>query len=73
MSKDEKGDSFEVLQAFPKSIRVDLGGDLRRLQIGAVPMDSKPIKTDSRSRRSRALSTRSEQSVPDNVCDSKGH
>ena len=34
-----------MLQAFPKAIRLDLGGDLRRLQIGEMPMDSKPIRT----------------------------
>ena len=39
MGKDEKdivwlGDSLSVLQAFPKSVRIDLGSDLRRLQIG---------------------------------------
>ncbi|MGB5510132.1 MAG: hypothetical protein WBM87_00315 [Woeseiaceae bacterium] len=36
MSKDEKdivwlGDSLSVLQAFPKSVCIDLGSDLRRL------------------------------------------
>ena len=50
MSKDEKdvvwlGDSLDVLQAFPKAVRADLGGDLRRLQIGEVPLDSKPMRT----------------------------
>ncbi len=50
MSKEEKdvvwmGDSLEVLQAFPKAVRADLGSDLRRLQIGEMPLDSKPMKT----------------------------
>jgi len=50
VSKDEKdvvwlGDSLEVLQAFPKAVRADLGGDLRRLQIGEMPLDSKPMRT----------------------------
>ncbi len=50
MSKTEKdivwlGDSLDVLQAFPKTIRADLGGDLRRLQIGEMPLDAKPMKT----------------------------
>ena len=50
MSKDEKdvvwlGDSLDVLQAFPKAVRADLGGDLRRLQIGELPLDSKPMRT----------------------------
>lgn len=38
------GDSLSVLQQFPKSVRVDLGSDLRRLQIGELPRDSKPMK-----------------------------
>ncbi len=50
MSKDEKdvvwlGDSLDVLQAFPEAVRADLGGDLRRLQIGEMPLDSKPMRT----------------------------
>jgi phage-related protein len=36
------GDSLNVLQSFPKTVRADLGSDLRRLQIGERP---KPIKT----------------------------
>jgi len=50
MGTDEKdivwlGDSLSVLQAFPKSVRIDLGSDLRRLQIGELPKDFKPMKT----------------------------
>lgn len=50
MSETEKdivwmGDSLNVLQSFPKTVRADLGSDLRRLQIGERPLDSKPIKT----------------------------
>jgi len=50
MSKEEKdivwmGDSLDVLQAFPKTVRADLGGDLRRLQIGEMPLDSKLMRT----------------------------
>jgi phage-related protein len=50
MSKEEKdvvwmGDSLDVLQAFPKAVRADLGSNLRRLQIGEMPLDSKPMKT----------------------------
>lgn len=50
MGRDEKdivwlGDSLSVLQAFPKSVRIDLGSDLRRLQIGELPKDFKPMKT----------------------------
>lgn len=39
------GDSLSVLQQFPKSVRVDLGSDLRRLQIGEMPLDSKLVRT----------------------------
>ena len=39
------GDSLAVLQKFPKAVRIDLGSDLRRLQIGELPLDFKPIKT----------------------------
>ena len=39
------GDSLEVIQGFPKSARVQFGRDLRRLQIGETPLDSKPIRT----------------------------
>ena len=42
------GDSLEVLQGFPKTVRIDLGSDLRRIQIGEVPLDSKPMKTVGR-------------------------
>ncbi len=46
MGKDEKdivwlGDSLWVLQSFPKSVR----SDVRRLQIGELPKDFKPMKT----------------------------
>ena len=39
------GDSLEILRSFPRSVRIDLGSDLRRLQIGDLPLDSKPMKT----------------------------
>jgi phage-related protein len=39
------GDSLEVLRGFPASVRVALGSDLRRLQIGELPLDSKPMKS----------------------------
>ena len=50
MRKDAKivvwlGDSRAVLRSFPKLVREKLGGDLRRLQLGKVPLDSKPMKT----------------------------
>ena len=42
------GDSLKVLQSFPKTVRIDLGSDLRRLQIGEMPLNSKPMKTVGR-------------------------
>jgi len=38
------GDSLLLLQKFPKAVRIELGSDLRRLQIGELPLDSKPMK-----------------------------
>ena len=50
MPREEKnvvwmGNSLDALQAFPKAVRADLGADLRRLQIGEMPLDSKPMRT----------------------------
>ena len=39
------GNSLDVLQAFPKTVRADLGAYLRRLQIGEVALNSKPMRT----------------------------
>lgn len=66
MSKTEKdivwlGDSLEVLQSFPKTIRVDLGSDLRRLQIGEMPLDAKPMKTVGRGVRELRARDRNNQ------------
>lgn len=40
-----EGDSLEVLKEFPDDVKQDIGGDLRRLQIGEAPLDSKPMKS----------------------------
>ncbi|MEX2327138.1 MAG: type II toxin-antitoxin system RelE/ParE family toxin [Pseudomonadales bacterium] len=40
------GDSLNVLQSFPKPVHADFGSDLRRLQIGEKPIDSRSIKTE---------------------------
>jgi phage-related protein len=53
MAKGEKdivwmGDSLEVLSGFPKAVKIDLGSDLYRLQIGSVPLDVKSMKTVGR-------------------------
>lgn len=66
MSNAEKdvvwlGDSLGVLQAFPKAVRIDLGSDLRRLQIGEMPLDSKPIKTVGRGVRELRARDRNNQ------------
>ncbi len=50
VGKDEKdvvwlGDSLSILRGFSRGIRIDLGSDLRRLQIGELPLNSKPMKT----------------------------
>ncbi len=39
------GDSLSVLKAFPRSVRILLGSDLRRLQLGELALNSKPMKT----------------------------
>lgn len=40
-----EGDSLEVIRAFPDSVRSYLGADLRRLQLGEKPLDSRPMKS----------------------------
>jgi len=39
------GNALSVLKAFPRSIRILLGSDLRRLQLGESPLNSKSLKT----------------------------
>ena len=55
------GDSLEVLQGFPKAVRIDLGSDLRRLQIGEMPLDSKSMKTVGRGVRELRARDRNNQ------------
>ncbi len=55
------GDSLEVLHGFPKTVRIDLGSDLRRIQIGEVPLDSKPMKTVGRGVRELRARDRNNQ------------
>jgi len=50
MTKLEKdivwmAESLDVLQEFPRAGRCDLGADLRRLQFGEMPLDSKVMRT----------------------------
>jgi len=40
-----EGDSKEVLKSFPKEVRAELGKDIRRVQDGKLPYDSKPMKS----------------------------
>ena len=35
-----EGNSLSIIRAFPKDVRENLGGDLRRLQNGERPLDS---------------------------------
>ena len=40
-----EGDSLEVLRSFSKMVRSYLGADLRRVQLGERPLDSRPMKS----------------------------
>jgi len=40
-----EGDSLEVVKKFPEMIRRKLGEDLRRIQLGEKPLDSKTMKS----------------------------
>jgi phage-related protein len=39
------GDSYKVLQGFPKAIRQDAGHALRDVQLGDLPSDFKPMRS----------------------------
>jgi phage-related protein len=38
-----EGDCLDVVRKFPKPVREDLGADIRRLQIGERPLNSRPM------------------------------
>lgn len=38
-----EGNCLEVVRTFPKPVREDLGADIRRLQLGAKPISSRPM------------------------------
>jgi len=38
-----EGNCLEVVRTFPKPIREDLGADIRRLQVGVKPLNSRPM------------------------------
>jgi len=40
-----EGDSRKVLRSFPKDVRNEIGLDLRRVQDGKIPHDSKPMRS----------------------------
>lgn len=40
-----EGDSLEIVRSFPEGVRGDLGAELRRLQIGHLPLNSRPMKS----------------------------
>ena len=43
-----EGNSLEVVRSFPKAIRQELGLDIRRLQQGTMPHDSRPMQSIGR-------------------------
>jgi len=40
-----EGNSLEVIQSFPRGVRADLGAELRRIQVGLRPLNSRPMKS----------------------------
>lgn len=40
-----EGDSLDVVRTFPKAVREDLGADIRKLQLGERPLNSRPMKS----------------------------
>lgn len=40
-----EGDSLDVIRSFPSEVRADLGAELRRLQLGDMPLNSRPMKS----------------------------
>lgn len=38
-----EGDCLDVVRSFPKPVREDLGADIRRLQVGERPLNSRPM------------------------------
>jgi phage-related protein len=40
-----EGDSLDVVKAFPPAVRQEIGLDIRRLQQGTMPHDSRPMKS----------------------------
>lgn len=39
------GNSLEVLKSFPENAKINIGHDLRRLQEGKLPLDSRPMQS----------------------------
>ena len=42
------GDSLDVVRAFPRTVRVDIGSELYLLQLGEQPLHSKPFTSVGR-------------------------
>jgi phage-related protein len=40
-----EGDSLEMIRSFPLAIRIDIGAELRRMQMGELPLISRPMKS----------------------------
>ena len=55
------GDSLEILRNFPAGIKALLGGEIFRLQVGAVPRNAKPMVTVGRGVRELRARDRSGQ------------
>jgi len=43
-----EGNSLDVVRSFPKAVRQEMGLDVRRLQQGKTPYDSRPMKSIGR-------------------------
>jgi phage-related protein len=40
-----EGNTLEVVKAFPSAVRQEIGLDIRRLQQGTIPHDSRPMRS----------------------------
>jgi phage-related protein len=54
-------DSLDVLRKFPKAVRTKLGEDIRRLQLGVRPLDSRLMTTVGRGVRELRAARRGDQ------------
>jgi phage-related protein len=40
-----EGDSLQVIRSFPEDVRKDLGAALRKIQLGQIPMNIRPMQS----------------------------